>query len=277
MLKQTKIFLVLALVILLSGAASLTFLLFGDFQNCSAGLRCSMPGFMDQSMMHMSGISISNEYEFLIQMIPHHEEAVRAAKTLRANTQREEMRQFAEGIIQTQSDEIEKMRLWLIEWYPDKDHETEYQPMMRNLDDLMGDAVDAAFIEDMIPHHMTAVMMSQQLLVRGLAEREEVADLARKIRDNQRAEIHLMMRWITAWDNWGPNVVVFMDTLIWVGIIVMLVLILIVVWLIVGSNSSQDPNNSTSMSAKELLDIRYAKGEMTQEEYRIAREGNQNN
>ena len=271
MQKQTKIFLILALVAFLGMAASLSLFLFSGLQGCPIGHRCEMPMFMGPGMMHMSRVSMSNEYEFLVQMIPHHEEAVQAAKSLRANTERQEMRQFAEGIIQTQSAEIEQMKSWLIRWYPDKDHEIAYQPMMRNLEGLKGDAVDAAFIEDMIPHHMTAVMMSQQLLVRGLAEHEEVAALAREIRNNQRDEIHLMMRWISEWDSLGLNVTELMN-MMWVGIIVMLGLILILIGLIIKANSTPEQKNSTKISAKVLLDKRYAKGEMSQEEYRIARE-----
>ena len=41
----------------------------------------------------------------------------------------------------------------------------------------------------MVGHHMAAVMMSQQLLMRGLDEHRAVADLARTIRDDQMDEI----------------------------------------------------------------------------------------
>ena len=51
--------------------------------------------------------------------------------------------------------------------------------MMRDLEGLQGEVLDKAYIEDMILHHMEAVMVSQQLLSRGLAEHEEVAFLAR--------------------------------------------------------------------------------------------------
>ena len=84
------------------------------------------------------------------------------------------------------------MEGWLDEWHPDARAESAYEPMMRDLTDLGGDALDRVFLEDMIGHHMAAVMMSQQLLVRGLAEHPEVADLARTIRDDQMAEIAWM-------------------------------------------------------------------------------------
>jgi uncharacterized protein (DUF305 family) len=46
---------------------------------------------------------------------------------------------------------------------------------------------------------MMAVMMSQQLLVRGYADHEEVNGLATSIRDEQHAEIIQMRRWLTDW------------------------------------------------------------------------------
>ena len=58
-------------------------------------------------------------------------------------------------------------------------------PWKTSLDGLC-DALDQAFLEDMIPHHGMAVMMSQQLLARGLAEHQEVTDLATAIRDGRR-------------------------------------------------------------------------------------------
>ena len=50
---------------------------------------------------------------------------------------------------------------------------------MRDLSGLSGDALDEAFLIDMIPHHMVAVMMSQRLLMHGDAEHDEVDALAR--------------------------------------------------------------------------------------------------
>ena len=50
--------------------------------------------------------------------------------------------------------------------------------MMRDLSGFSGDALDEAFLRDMIPHHMVAVMASQQLLVHGRVEHAEITDFA---------------------------------------------------------------------------------------------------
>lgn len=155
------------------------------------------PGMMGRGAM--MGITVNSEFDFLAHMIPHHEEAVSTAVILRDNTEREEMKLFAEDIIRTQSEEIELMKSWLDDWYPGRDHEVEYRPMMRELQGLESDELDRVFLEDMIVHHMEAVMMSQQLIRRGLAEHEEVEVLARNIRNTQRNEIHMMRNWLFTW------------------------------------------------------------------------------
>ena len=44
---------------------------------------------------------------------------------------------------------------------------------------------DRVFLQDMVGHHMMAVMMSQQFLSRSVAEHTQVNDLAVAIRDEQ--------------------------------------------------------------------------------------------
>ncbi len=152
------------------------------------------PGMMGRGTM--MGTEVNSEFDFLIHMIPHHEEAVSTAIILRDNTERAEMKLFAEDIIRTQSEEVELMKSWLEAWYPEKDHEAEYRPMMRELQGLESDELDRVFLEDMIIHHMEAVMMSQQLIRQNLAENEAVEELAESIRNTQRNEIHMMRNWL---------------------------------------------------------------------------------
>lgn len=53
---------------------------------------------------------------FLEEMIPHHQMAVMMAQMLLSGTNRSEMKQLAQNIIDAQEAEIEQMRLWLREW-----------------------------------------------------------------------------------------------------------------------------------------------------------------
>jgi uncharacterized protein (DUF305 family) len=164
----------------------------------------STPGWWDGSWdsmmtgpMMMGAYATASESEYLAEMVAHHREAVAAAREL-ARSDRPQMRAFGESIVETQSAQIRQMTAWLAGWYPEQATTVDYRPMMRDLSDLSGDRLDRAFLQDMIGHHMVAVMMSQHLLLRG-TDHEEVADLARSIRDDQHAEIIQMQRWIAQW------------------------------------------------------------------------------
>jgi uncharacterized protein (DUF305 family) len=152
-------------------------------------------------------MSVRDEAAFLVEMSAHHEEAVSVAGQLR-RSDRNELRDFGFDIVAVQSEQIAQMSRWLREWYPDRaEYDAEYRPMMRNLSGLSGDDLARVFLEDMIAHHMMAVMMSQQFLVRGLAEHAEVGELARSIRDDQLAEVAQMRGWLADWfDGAAPYV-----------------------------------------------------------------------
>jgi uncharacterized protein (DUF305 family) len=162
------------------------------------------PGPRSDSPPWMHGGATATEFEYLATMVRHHEEAVAAAEQLE-RSERAQMRAFGESIVETQTAQIDLMNAWLARWYPGRATDVDYQPMMRDLSSLSGDSLDRAFLQDMIGHHMMAVMMSQQLLVRGYADHEEVDRLATSIRDEQHAEIVQMRRWLTGWFDgpWG--------------------------------------------------------------------------
>lgn len=141
---------------------------------------------------------VDSEYDYLAEMVAHHEEAIAAAGEL-ARSERPEMRAFGERIVASQSAQVAEMRAWLARWYPDRSGEVDYDPMMRDLTGLSGDELDRTFLEDMVGHHMAAIMMSQQLLVHGLVEHRPVARLADDVRDEQHAEVRQMYEWLDEW------------------------------------------------------------------------------
>lgn len=154
-------------------------------------------------MMHhgamMHDMQVSSEFDYLTKMIPHHQEAIDTARLVLAGSDRPEMKRFAEDIIRVQTAEIEQMQQWLKEWYPGRDTTVEVTPMMRNLNNLRGDDLDQAFLEDMVMHHMGAVMMSQMLLNRNLVDHEPVRPFAEEIATTQRQEIVQMQTWLKNW------------------------------------------------------------------------------
>jgi uncharacterized protein (DUF305 family) len=141
---------------------------------------------------------VRSEHGYLVEMVAHHEEAIAAAGEL-SRSERPEMRALGRSIVAGQSAEVEQMRAWLARWYPDRPTTTDYRPMMRDLDGLSGDRLDRTFLEDMVGHHMAAVMMSQQLLARELADHAQVAALARSISRSQHREIFTMRQWLWEW------------------------------------------------------------------------------
>jgi len=139
-----------------------------------------------------------SEPAWLAEMIPHHEEAIRAAREL-SRSPREEMRELGAAIVRSQSAQVAQMRDWLARWWPAQGEDTAYVPMMRDLRGREGDALDRAFLDDMVQHHMMAVMMSQRLRSGPGATHDEVAELARTIVTEQRAEIVTMLEWLADW------------------------------------------------------------------------------
>ena len=142
----------------------------------------------------------TDELSFLVHMIPHHQEAIDSAHLLLAVTERAELQALAASIISVQEAEIAWMEAHLERWYPGADRDAHYQPMMRVLAaDASAAAVEQAFLEDMIGHHMMAVHDARNLLAGGWAQREEVADFARTILVDQMTEIMLMRGWLADW------------------------------------------------------------------------------
>ena len=146
----------------------------------------------------MGGVFVRDEFSYLTHMVAHHQEAVTAARQL-ARSERPRMRAFGRTIVATQSAQIDQMQSWLATWYPGRSTDVDYHPMMRDLAGLSGDRLDRVFLQDMVGHHMAAVMMSQQLLACDTADHPQVAALARTIRDDQHTEIFQMRRWLHAW------------------------------------------------------------------------------
>ncbi len=142
---------------------------------------------------------VESEAEYLAMMIPHHQEAVDRARELLEITEREKMVELLESIVATQTREIELMRQWLEEWYPDTEVDREYRPMMRSLEGLDPNEADMVFLEDMQMHHMQAVMTSRMLLRWEIAEHEDVEELAGDIIENQLNEIDYMRDLYRRW------------------------------------------------------------------------------
>jgi uncharacterized protein (DUF305 family) len=152
----------------------------------------NMPNNMNHSMM-----MVSSEHDFIEGMIPHHEEAVATAKeVLERGATTPEIKTLAEGIIVAQEKEIADMKTWYQNWYGTEYKDTgEYVSMMRDLSGISGAELDKAFLEDMIMHHMGAIMMARS--VSTYIEHEEMTTLTNNIVKTQSDEIVLMRDLLT--------------------------------------------------------------------------------
>lgn len=143
-------------------------------------------------MDHMMDMMVGSEREFITEMIPHHQEAVDTAKEViaRGGTT-PEIKKLVEGIVVAQEKEIADMKAWYETWYkePYADKGT-YTPMMRELATLSGKELDRAFLEDMIMHHMGAIMMARS--VQSYIEHSEMEKLTQAIVSTQSTEIGQM-------------------------------------------------------------------------------------
>ncbi len=82
-------------------------------------------GMMSQGGMHMGGqedmtaLENASDFDkaFIEQMIPHHQLAIMMANMLQSGTNRPEMQQLAKNIISSQSEEIQQMQSWYVQWY----------------------------------------------------------------------------------------------------------------------------------------------------------------
>jgi len=135
---------------------------------------------------------VSSEREFIEGMIPHHQEAVDTAKeVIDRGGSTPEIRQLVEDIVVAQEAEIAAMKQWYEDWYGEPYTDNgDYMPMMRELEDLSGAELDRVFLEDMIGHHMGAIMMARS--VQPYIEHDEIAELTQAIVSTQSAEIAQM-------------------------------------------------------------------------------------
>ncbi len=144
-----------------------------------------------KGMEHMH-MMVTSERMFLEHMIPHHEEAVTTAKeVLERGGTTAEIKTLAQNIITAQEKEIANMKAWYQSWYGEAyTDKNVYTPMMRDLKSLSGKDLDKVFLEDMIMHHMGAIMMAES--VASYISHTEMTDLTKAIITSQTAEIGQM-------------------------------------------------------------------------------------
>lgn len=144
---------------------------------------------------------------FIEQMIPHHDDAIEMAELALTRAEHPEIRRLAADIKRTQTAENAQMRSWYREWFgvavPNVGGSSQMMGGMMgsgpmDIADLeVAEPFDKAFIEAMIPHHQTAIMMSR--MAGSASSRSEMRELTTSIIETQSTEIESMQAWYEEW------------------------------------------------------------------------------
>lgn len=166
--------------------------------------------------MELGPADANFDLRFMDAMIPHHQGAVKMAQEALQKSKRPEIKKLAQSIIADQDKEIAQMQQWRKTWYANaastpiawnsKTHSAMPMPqeqmngMMMNMDlGAADEQFDLRFINAMIPHHESALVMAKDALQKS--KRPEVQKLATAIVSSQQAEIAQMKQWRKAWYN----------------------------------------------------------------------------
>jgi uncharacterized protein (DUF305 family) len=169
---------------------------------------------MDHSQMTLGPKDESFDLRFIDGMVPHHEGAVLMANEALEKSDRAEIRELSQAIIEAQESEIGQLQEWRTAWYPSAGSEPmmwheEMNHMMAMTDEMRdmmmmsgelgeaGDEFDKRFIDAMIPHHEGAVTMAKEALANS--DRPEIKAMAEAMIASQQQEIDQMKQWRVAW------------------------------------------------------------------------------
>ena len=146
---------------------------------------------------------------FIDAMVPHHQGAIAMAEVALKNAEHEEIKELSRNIVSTQQSEIEELKSIKKEEFGTPNVPMEMSPQqMRGMGVMMDpqrlskrEPFDEAFIDAMIPHHQSAIYMSQ--VAQEESKIPEIKELAENIVDAQKREIEQMMQWRKQWYSSG--------------------------------------------------------------------------
>jgi uncharacterized protein (DUF305 family) len=140
---------------------------------------------------------VDSEADFLQQSVRLEEEAIAAARLLRARTERGELRDYADHVIRSQGDEVRQLQAWRDRWHASAQPPDDYVPLVRSdLDELDGAELDEAYLRDMTVHHLLAIELSQSYLAGEWFRHQPPTELAKSIIGTRRSELFQLRRWL---------------------------------------------------------------------------------
>ena len=168
-----------------------------------AGMDRGSTGMGAEEMLMENG-EYSDE-RFIDAMVPHHQGAIEMAEVALENAEHEEVRALAEVIVSAQEAEIEELKSIKREEFGTSEVPAEISAEeMEGMGMMMGprelsdqEPFDRAFIDNMVPHHESAIEMTNAALRES--ENPKIREIARAIVDAQEKEIAQMQRWREEW------------------------------------------------------------------------------
>lgn len=164
-------------------------------------------GMMGSPTHAMGDMEMDMDLMFIDSMIPHHESAIDMAEVALVEAEHPEIKDLAQAIIDAQQSEIDQLRTWRNAWYagaapsggmPEMGDMAGMNMTAADLDALRAaDPFDQTFIDEMIPHHESAITMAEEIF--SSTDRPELKQLAQDIITAQRGEIEQMRAWRATW------------------------------------------------------------------------------
>jgi uncharacterized protein (DUF305 family) len=146
-----------------------------------------------------------SDRRFIDAMVPHHQGAIDMAEVALTNAEHERIKQLSRAIISTQQAEIKELKSIKEEEFGTSQVPMQMSPqqmqmmgMMTDLQELANrEPFDKAFIDAMIPHHQSAIVMAK--VAYQESENPRIKELAKNIVSAQQSEIEQMLQWRQAW------------------------------------------------------------------------------
>ena len=166
---------------------------------------CSDPAPTSTTIGVQTAVFNDADVRFLQAMIPHHQQAIDAAKLVGGRSHRAQLVKLADTIATRQPAEIQTMKGWLQRWQQPMPatggmaHEAEPAPGMMSqgqldwLATLDGHEFDLGFTTSMKTHHLGAIKLANSILQEGRSS--EVRMLANQILTAQQHEVDQLAQW----------------------------------------------------------------------------------
>ena len=145
-----------------------------------------------------------SDERFIDAMVPHHQNAIAMARVALENAEHEEIKELSRNIVSTQQAEIEELKSIKKEEFGTSNVPMEMSPSQMRSMGMMdpqqlahSQPFDKVFIDAMIPHHQSAIVMAQVALEES--ENPQIKELAQNIVNAQQAEIEQMKAWRQQW------------------------------------------------------------------------------